>query len=570
MSASTVMASVMVDELIRLGVRDVVLAPGSRSAPLAIAVAAAERRGDLQLHVRIDERSAGYLALGLAKVTGLPVPVITTSGTAAVNLHPAVVEASYAGVPLLVITADRPPELRGVAANQAIDQVRLFGGDVRWSFEVGAPRREAGQVRYWRSLMSRAVAASLDPDPGPVHLNCAFSEPLVGGDDDEWVESLDGRPDGRPWTVDARARAALAEPIDELLDALGLGGVPARGAIVVGDLDDAEALDLIDELGSSLGWPVIAEPSANVSACDTAVHHGAVLLAIGSFAEAHAPDLVISVGRVGLSRSVMRFIARAGLHLAVDPRPVPHAADPTRTADVMLSSVPLAPGDVDHYDEAWLESWLSADRSAAEVIVDALAGEPLSGPAVAHEVMGAAAQGDLVFVGPSWPARHVEAFGSVTEASVIGNRGTSGIDGVMSTAWGAALAWQRDGGGRAFAIVGDLTAIYDSSGLVVPQGEARPDIAYVVVDNDGGGIFSQLEQARVEGFDRVFGTPHGRDLVEALGGLGVPVTRALDRDGLRAVLAGSGPRVVVVPTIPRHDEADLLVTIRERVSDALG
>ncbi|MDQ5975398.1 MAG: 2-succinyl-5-enolpyruvyl-6-hydroxy-3-cyclohexene-carboxylate synthase, partial [Actinomycetota bacterium] len=487
----------MVDEFVRCGVTDAVLSPGSRSTPLAIALAQAEARGELTLHVRLDERTAGYLAIGIAKVTGVPAIVVTTSGTAAVNLHPAIVEADQAGIPMIAITADRPPQLRGVGANQTIGQPGLFGPAVRLSLDMATAEEREGFVRYWRSTVARVIAASTDAvHPGPVHVNVPFAEPLVPGAGGEWIEDLDGRPDGRPWTADARLVAGMSTPLDDVLDALlDDHKVPARGIVVIGDHDDTEAVELADELSDALGWPVIAEPSGNGAGCTTALSHGPLLLADAAFAEAHVPDVVVTIGRVGLNRSVLRMIGRAGLHVAVDSRP--EWSDPTRTADVVVASVPLPPTEA-YDDPAWLEAWQRADVLAAAATETALfaADDSLTGMHVARITATAVPDGGLLFIGASWPVRHVGSFAAntVQEAIIMGNRGTSGIDGCLSTAWGAAGALQRNGGAGALALVGDHTFLYDSNALLAPADEERPDLVIVVSDNDGGGIFSSLEQ----------------------------------------------------------------------------
>lgn len=570
----------MVDELLRCGISDVVLAPGSRSTPLALAFAAAEGRGDVTLHVRLDERSAGYLAVGLAKVTGLPAVVVTTSGTAAVNLHPAIVEADLSDVPMIAVTADRPPQLRGVGANQTIRQPAVFGRDVRLAIDMGTATREAGQVRYWRSTVSRAVAAATDAlRPGPVHVNVPFAEPLTPEASSGWVESLEGRPDGRPWTADVRLVAGMSTPLDDVLDALlDHVDIPARGVVVLGDHDDTEAIGLVDELADMLGWPVIAEPSGNGAGCSTALSHGPLLLADGAFADEHVPDLVLTVGRVGLTRSVLRMIARAGLHVAVDARP--EWSDPTRTADVVVASVPLPPEEAE-FDESWLASWQRADVLAAAAVETALAtgGGGLTGMQVARIVASAVPDGGLLFVGPSWPVRHVGSFAAntVQDAVILGNRGTSGIDGCVSTAWGAAFALQRNGGAGAIALVGDQTFLYDSNGLLAPAEEERPDLVIVVADNDGGGIFSQLEQGADEyadHFERVFGNPLGIDLVTltrttGIKAVGVDSAEALAEAIDDAVGAG-GVHVVVARTCSRDVEAAILRAVQEAVGTALG
>jgi 2-succinyl-5-enolpyruvyl-6-hydroxy-3-cyclohexene-1-carboxylate synthase len=296
---STAQARVIIDELLRCGVSDIVLSPGSRSAALAIAAAEAELRMELRLHVRVDERSAAYLALGLAKITGVPAAVITTSGTAAVNLHPAVVEADLSGIPMMLLTADRPPELRDVGANQTIRQPGIFGEHARAAIDMSVAREAVGQVRYWRSTIARAVALSTDAvRPGPVHVNIPFAEPIVADADGlEWIESLDGRDDGRPWTADARLIAGMSTPLDDILESLIEGAeIPPRGLIIVGDHDGDDAVELIDDLADTAGWPVIGEPTANVAGCDTVLAHGALLLADEAFCDEHVPDIIITVG----------------------------------------------------------------------------------------------------------------------------------------------------------------------------------------------------------------------------------------------------------------------------------
>ncbi len=569
----------MLDELLRCGVTDLVLAPGSRSTPLALAAAAAEARGDLTLHVRLDERSAGYLAVGLAKVTGLPAVVVTTSGTASVNLHPSIVEADAADVPMIVLTADRPPQLRGVGANQTIAQVAVFGQDVRLTVDMATAGREQGLVRYWRSTISRAVAAATDAmRPGPVHVNVPFAEPLVPDAQGSWVESLDGRPDGRPWTADARLVAGMSTPLDDVLDALlDNEQIPARGVVVLGDHDDTDAIEFVDDLADMLGWPIIAEPSGNGAGCSTALSHGPLLLADPAFADEHQPDVVMTVGRVGLSRSVMRMIGRARLHIAVDARP--EWSDPTRTADVVVASVPLPPEEAE-IDESWLESWQRADVLAAAAVETALFSSDgvLTGMHVARVVAGAVPDGGLLFVGPSWPVRHVGSFAAntVQDAVILGNRGTSGIDGCISTAWGAAFALQRNGGAGALALVGDQTLLYDSNGLLVPAEEERPDLVVVVADNDGGGIFSQLEQGapeHAEHFERVFGNPLGVDLVALARTAGFHAVAVDSAETLAAeiddAVGAGGVHVVVARTCERQREAAVLAAVQEAVSAAL-
>jgi 2-succinyl-5-enolpyruvyl-6-hydroxy-3-cyclohexene-1-carboxylate synthase len=532
---STALARVLVDELVRSGVREAVLAPGSRSAPLAFALHAADAAGRLRLHVRIDERSAGFLALGLAKASGIPAAVVTTSGTAVANLHPAVLEAAHAGVPLLLLTADRPPELRGVGANQTVDQLGIFGPAVRLFIELGAPETRTGQNAYWRSTVCRAVAAAAT---GPVHVNVALREPLVPSPDDDWPESLDGR--AGPWT-----EVVPPAPPGPVADDL-----PARTVLVLGDAPAALTAAAL-ALAHARGWPVVAEPSARLA---TGALAGGDLLLRGGFVAAHRPDRVLAVGRPTLSRAVGRLLAAAPLDVV---SPGPTWTDPAGRAARVLPAVPAPAGEV---DEAWLPAWRDA-AATARAAVDAVLGDGLSEPAVAVTLMDAVPGGGLVVCGSSTPVRDLFLAGPRDGVTVLANRGAAGIDGTVSTAVGAALAHR----GPAYALLGDLTFLHDANGLVIGPGEPRPDLTIVVVNNDGGAIFGVLEQGAPEhaaAFERVFGTPHGVDLAALCAATGTPYQRVTSRAELRAALvAPDGIRVVEVRT-DRHTAASLDAAIR--------
>jgi len=529
---STALARVLVDELVRGGVQEAVLSPGSRSAPLAFALYDADRAGRLRLHVRIDERSAGFLALGLAKASGRPVPVVTTSGTATANLHPAVLEAGHANVPLLLLTADRPPELRGTGANQTVDQVGLYGGAVRLFVEVGTPDRRAGQNAYWRSLTCRALSAAqgdLATSAGPVHLNVGLRDPLVPEDGD-WVESLEGRPEDAPWTE--RVPAAAVAAADDL---------PPRTVVVLGDCAAPLAAAAL-HLASTRGFPVIAEPSSSAWS-EQVVPAADLILDTPGWLDDHTPDRVLVVGRPTLSRVVARLVGCA-------PADVVGAhgqwADPARQATRVLPGVP-APDGAPHAapDVSWLTSWQVAGRQARAAVDEVLAGAGLSEPAVAAEVVRAA--GTLVVVGSSKPVRDLFLAGGREGLRVLANRGAAGIDGTVSTAIGAALAH----GQRTLALLGDLTFLHDANGLILGPDEARPDLTIVVVNNDGGAIFGLLEQGAPEhavAFERVFGTPHGVDLQALCKATRTPYTLASTVDELRSALHQPGLRVVEVRT----------------------
>ena len=561
MNESSSTARAVVDELIRGGMTDVVLAPGSRSAALALALASAERAGDITLHVRLDERSAGYLALGIAKVQRRPVAVVTTSGTAAVNLHPAIVEASYSAVPLVAVTADRPPTLRAVGANQTIDQQHLFGGSVRWYVHVDVP-----DALHVRSIVARALAVARDEQhPGPVHLNIPFADPLVPSVGDAG-EIPGGRVGRLPWVRDRRGRLA---PDGVLQD--HVGDVPmTRGVIVVGDHDDSSVPHLVRNLAGAMGWPVISEPSGNCTHLTQSLRHGPLILDDDEFLAAHTPDIVLTIGSVGLHRSVARLIAQSRTHVVVDPRPLSALSDPSRSAVVVLSEVPLASGT--NRDPAWLEEWVDADSSVAMIVNDALDDAAVfTGPTAIRAVAAALMPNDLLVCGPSWPVRHLLTFAGVIRGRVIGNRGTSGIDGIVSTAWGAAHAHgQQLKDSLTICVLGDLTALYDRNGLLAGVGERHPNLVYVVIDNNGGGIFSALEQSAPQfevHFERVFGTPHGTDMAASRAAPGVNVVEVDDpaslAEALAAARAAGGVHVVVARVASRLLEAGQIRQITE-------
>jgi 2-succinyl-5-enolpyruvyl-6-hydroxy-3-cyclohexene-1-carboxylate synthase len=566
---STAFAVTLVDELVRCGLRDAVLAPGSRSAPLAIALW--QRAGDdasLRLHVRLDERSAAFLALGLAKASGRPVAVACTSGTAAANFHPAVIEADESGVPLLVLTADRPPELRGTGANQAIDQLKLYGGAVRWFAEAGVPEARPGMNAYWRSLSCRAWMAAAGAGggfPGPVHLNLPLRDPLVPGLPDpagnsRWPEPMDGRAGGAPWTRWAAPSSGPAQQGPSGPDGPGTLDLPwaERGVIVAGD-GAAGAPGLL-RLAAAAGWPVLAEPSSGARQGRHALAAYQYLLEHPGFLATNRPDLVICAGRPGLSRGQTAFLRQAaadGARQVVLAQGPARWADPARTATdlaaaVRLTGTPRRPARRGQRDGPldWLGRWQQADaaaRAAADAVLDT--GGELTEPRLARDLGAALPAGALLWAASSLPIRDLDRHLAVRDGlRVLASRGASGIDGLISSAAGAALAHQAAGGGPAAALLGDLAFLHDAPGLFAGPEEARPDLVLVVANNDGGGIFSTLEQAAVPGpFERVFGTPHRARLagLAAAAGIGhIVVTRAAD---LPAALKGDGIRVVEVP-----------------------
>lgn len=538
MNPSTTMATVLVDELVRLGVRHAVLCPGSRSAPLAYALEKADRAGRLTLHVRIDERSAGFVALGIGKVTGVPAVVVTTSGTAVANLHPAVLEASEATVPMLLLTADRPPELRGTRANQTADQLKIFGSAVRLFHDLATPGKNDATAP-WRTCVDRAYAAAtgaLGADPGPAHLNVPFREPLVPDLDpdpspDEEVSvdvSQVGRADGDPWTrvptdrphVRPSGRSPLAR---ELSDG------PERTLVVLGDLPDARLAAELAGWADGRGWPVLAEPFGTRSP-GAFLPFAGLLAHLPSHLEALRPERIVVGGRITLSRQVAGLLRLPGLRVDLltpsarwpDPGHVVHAVHPWPVFpdDAPENAAPWATSadEALQADTPVVTSWARAWHAAADAVTHEvgalLDGMWPFGPAVAREVLSAAPSGTLLYTGSSSVVRDLDLTRQEDRAWVVANRGLAGIDGTVSSAVGAALAASDR---PAVALMGDLTFLHDANGLLIGPAEPRPDLTVVVLNDDGGGIFGLLEYgdpARAGQFERVFGTSTGTRIAD--------------------------------------------------------
>ena len=526
----------LVDEWVRCGLTDAVVCPGSRSTPMSLALATDDR---VTLHVHHDERSGSFLALGLAQVTRRPVAIVVTSGTAVVQLHAAVVEADLAGVPLLVCTADRPPELRHVAAPQTVDQERLFGRSTRWYVDAGVA--EGGMAGTWRSTAARAWAEATAAWPGPVQVNLPFREPLVG---------TPGRlPPGRSegaWH--RRLRAGRQAPV------LDTSLAAAKGVIVAGR--GIVEPDAVVALAESLGWPLLADPG---SGCRGASSVGAFdSLLRTPFGERARPEVVLRVGGLPASKVLAQWLDAAGAHELV-VAPEAWWPDPSHTAVAFLDEVPVAPDDHVPVPE-WRQAWATVDALAQDAIDEVLGVHPLSEPGVARSLTRSLPPGAALVTSSSMPVRDVEWFG-VPRADVrhIANRGANGIDGVVSTAVGVAAA-----GVRTTLLIGDIAFLHDSNGLI-GLADRDLDLTIVVLDNDGGGIFSFLPQRTQlphERFEQLFGTPHGLDLVAVARAHGVDAAAVSSLDDLAW---RPGARVQVVKT-----DRDDNVTLHEELHAAVA
>jgi 2-succinyl-5-enolpyruvyl-6-hydroxy-3-cyclohexene-1-carboxylate synthase len=555
--AATGFADALVDEWVRAGLTDACVAPGSRSTPLALALARTPR---LRVHVHLDERSASFFALGLAKASGRPVALLCTSGTAAANFHPAVLEAHHARVPLLVCTADRPPELRDTGAGQAVDQSKLYGDAVRWFVDPGPPD-EAG-AGSWRSIASRAFAEALGSPAGPVHLNLPFREPLVPTGAP--VVDVPGRADGAPWTrvvrspmvPDAATVARVAEVMARTPHGVLIAGWGARVTPAT-----------MARVAATTGWPVLADPLSGLCAGTHAISTYDAMLRVEQIAASLRPEASVRVGAPLTSKVAAQWIDAAVRQLVVDADgawldPGRGAAEMIGVDDELLFAAvaDVLEAHAPRTDD-WLRAWLDCEdraRNAIDELVDAW-DEPFEGR-VARDVASALPDGATLVVASSMPVRDLEWFARPRQGlRVLANRGVNGIDGFDSTVLGVAAASTNP----VVALTGDLCFLHDANGLL-GAAERGVDATFVVIDNRGGGIFSFLPQADdPEHFETLFGTPQPVDLAALAAVHRIPCVEVEHAAAVApAVLDGiaaGGVRMVLVRTdradnVRRHGE----------------
>ena len=532
-----------VDELVRCGMEHAVTSPGSRNAPLALTLADEER---IDAHSVIDERSAGYVALGIAKASGKPVAVTCTSGTAAANLFPAVVEAHESRVPLIVMTADRPPELREVGAGQAIDQIKLYGPFAKWFVEVGSHEASRETAVHFRALACRAYAAAAAGRPGPVHLNFPLREPLAPVREELDASDWEGRADARPW-IDAMEALPVADPdtVQWLAGELGRAG---SGAIVCGSGPDPRRVATpVVRLAEMLGWPILADPLSGLR-CGPHVADGAVvasydvLLRNQAFVESHPVDLVLRIGDTPTSKPLRDWLGGVR-QVVVDPYADWH--EPTRVAETAVQSDPavlcelvveLLHASPPKADTSW-RGWREADATVAQALADIP--DPFE-PKLWNAVAEVAPAESTLWVASSMPIRDVEAFLPVTDKPlrVLANRGANGIDGTVSSALGAALASAE----RVFLLIGDLALLHDIGGLLSAR-RLGAELTIVCANNGGGNIFDFLpvaSAADAPAYEQHIVTPSGVDLARVAELAGLAHVLASTLDDLRAAVERPG------------------------------
>ena len=558
-----------VDELARCGLREACTSPGSRSTPLVLSLAADER---IRSTSHIDERSGAFFALGLAKASGRPVALACTSGTAAANYVPAVIEAHEARVPLLVLTADRPPELRDVGAGQTIDQVKLYGTAAHLYVEVDAHPATPERLRWLRQLACRAYWTALGERPGPVHLNFSLREPLTLDEPLDPDADTGGRPGGRPWVARTPSRRepeagtadALAEELEQRPRAVLVAGRAER---------DPQLGAALAAFAARAQIPLLADPLSGARRGPAAIAHYDALLRDGAWAAAHEPELVIRAGDLPTSKPL-----RVWLHGLDDARQIaidPESAwqDPAGAVDTVLGTDARATLDAlaerlaPARDAAWLERWHDADRAAAEAIATVL--DDLSEPRVAIELTGRLPAAATLVVASSMPVRDVETFAPARDdpPHVLSNRGTNGIDGTVSTAFGVAAA----GDGPSVLLIGDVALAHDVGGLLAAS-RTPANLTIVLLHNDGGGIFDFLPVSATEPHERYVthvATPHGLDFAHAAALYGLGYETAEDLDAFRAALDGAlgADRSTIVAV---HTDRAANVALHRAVWDAVS
>lgn len=517
MNNSSSLARVIVRQIIEAGITDVVISPGSRNAPLSLAFYAAAQEGLIKIHVRIDERTAAFFALGIIKATGRPVPVVCTSGTAVANYHPALLEAHHTNAPLLLLTADRPAVLRKTGANQTTEQARIFGKAVRYFADIDGPV-------FPMDLPLDSLRS------GPVHLNLQFDEPLLADDSTDWLSEV---------VVAPRNFVTRRKP-----GTLRLVG--ARGVVVIGHDRAGLSVDEITKFTKVLGWPVVAEDPLSFP---DAMAHASIFLASQEIRSTLIPQSVLVIGRTTLSRSINTFIKSSPIHYVVDPRM--ETVDTYRQADRKFTELPELQGVI-HSDD-WLATWRKVSERTSKLI------SSLSGwneQNIARTLAAVIPDGAGLFISSSRPIRDIEGFASPRAGlNVFANRGLAGIDGNISTALGIAYAHNST-----VAVLGDLSFLHDLTGLINKE---SINCRFVVINNDGGGIFSTLSQRGVDGFESVFGTPHGLNPAAIAKSMGIDAREISSLAELEDVMREpiTGISVVVCNVPNRESNADNLKSI---------
>jgi len=546
-----------VDELAAAGVENVCLCPGSRSTPLALTF---ERHPNIKTWMHLDERSCAYFALGMAKASGKPIAILCSSGTAAVNFAPAVVEAFHSHVPLIVLTADRPPELQGLGANQTIDQQNLYGTAVKWFAQLPLPEATDHMLRYARSVAARAVTTTLEGGRGPVHINAPFREPLVPAPI-EFHASLASTPEAVP-------------PTPAGFDTHALLGA-RRPLLVCGPESGLTTAD-IEALSTALHAPVLADPVSGIRNATGVIGAYDYFLRDPVLADSLQPDHILRFGAPPTSKPLATYLVKHRNVCQVQVAWPGETPDPDLTADEFVCANPRAvcaaiTGSSGSAEPSWLPAWCAAESSTLAATGHALPEDEATEPSAVLDLAAVVPEGATLVAGNSMPTRDFVSFlpAGTRAAAVLANRGASGIDGVISTALGASAVSD----GPTVLVIGDLSFYHDMNGLLAAQ-RFGLRATIVLINNDGGGIFSFLPQHDdAEHFETLWGTPHGIDFSHVAGLYGVGFQRVTTREEYKAALKASfwadGVQVIEIKT-DREENLRLHQRIWDEVAKAIS
>lgn len=520
MNPSTTLAQSIVRQIIEAGITDVVISPGSRNAPLSLAFHHAASKKLITIHVRIDERGAAFFALGLAKATGRPVPVVCTSGTAVANYHPAILEAHHTNTPLLVLTADRPARLRKTGANQTTNQVKIFGSSVRYFADISG-------AAFPMEIPLHALLH------GPVHLNIQFDEPLLPEGDGDWLRDIKSSP-----------VTEYRKPARE-----NFSTTTRRGVVVIGHDRGGFALDEVETFIAELGWPVISEDPISFP---TSIAHASLFLTSQQIRQELKPHTAVIIGRTTLSRSVNALIATAAREVVIDSRL--EYVDGDRRADERFTSLPFL--NTEKAESSYQEKWQKYSEQTAQLLHP-----QWSEPFIVAEIVASLKTDTALFIASSRPIRDVEGFAKPrTGITTYANRGLAGIDGNVSTLLGIAHGHKTSVG-----VIGDLAFLHDMNAFVTTGGV---NTTLFVINNDGGGIFSTLAQRGVEGFEEIFGAPHGHSIAAIAQSMKIESVKVTNFHELQEELNKpiAGVRVVEVIAPPREVNADYLTSLYQQIN----
>lgn len=567
----TAYTAAFVDELTRVNIKHAIISPGSRSTPISMLMV---KHPDIQVHMNIDERSAAFFGLGLAKATREPVALVCTSGTAAANYYPAIIEAHYSRVPLVVITADRPHELREVGAPQAIDQIHLYGKYVKWFSDMSIPEMEDSSIQYVRNIAKRASFTARNSPSGPVHLNFPVREPLVPIMDSDFFQIGRGERIFESNFESGRATASI-EAIKQITKEVKSH---KKGIIICGEIHDESFANAVNKLSEKLQYPILADPLSQLrteSSSPAVIDCYDTFLRVEEVVQTYQPELIIRFGTMPVSKALTLFIKRSkeSPHIVVDGgngwREPTGLATHMVYSDETIFCLQLADQIEEQEQSEWFSNWMLMNTQTKKVLESVQTDTSMNEGKVFAELINLIPSNSFLFVGNSMPIRDCDTFfhSNESKATVMANRGANGIDGIISTALGVSVAGQPT-----ILVLGDLSFYHDMNGLLAAK-MLKLNLTIIVINNDGGGIFSFLPQSAEEHyFEELFGTPHGLDFSNAVHMYGGKFARAENweqfRSACKQAFTSEGLNVIEVVT-QRQENVELHRNLMNDVSQEI-